>query len=501
MDVTAPLPDHVRVCVVGTGFSGLGMAVQLKRDGITDFVVLERAGAVGGTWRDNTYPGCACDVPSHLYSFSFAPNPDWSHVFSRQPEIRDYLERVADEQGLRPHLRLSTSLDAGTWDDEAMVWRLQTSRGPMTADVVVSGCGGLVEPSYPDVPGVGTFAGPAFHSARWDHDVDLTGKRIAVVGTGASAIQFVPELQRVAASLTVFQRTPPWIVPRRDRDITGTEQSLFRRLPLAQKAARGAIYALREFNLLAFTKGGRLRSLAEQEARKMLDEQVPDPVLRAALTPDYALGCKRVLLSNDYLPALASPNVEVVTTGVTQIVPEGVVDGNGRVHEVDVVVYGTGFRVMDIPIGHALVGREGRSLADTWAATGAEAHRGTTVAGFPNLFLLLGPNTALGHSSVVLMIESQIAYVAAALRALGTHGALEVRTAAQDAYNRALHARLDTTVWNQGGCRAWYRDADGKNFTLWPTHTFTFDRQMRRFDAASYELRTAASRLPETVSA
>ncbi|MCW2608109.1 MAG: FAD-dependent pyridine nucleotide-disulfide oxidoreductase [Frankiales bacterium] len=491
MDLS-PLPEHVRVCVVGTGFSGLGMAVQLKQDGIEDFVVLERADAVGGTWRDNTYPGCACDVPSHLYSFSFAPNPDWSHVFSRQPEIRDYLERVTDEQGLRPYLRLSTSLDSGVWDDAAMVWRLETSAGPLTADMVVSGCGGLVEPHYPDVPGVGTFAGPAFHSARWDHSVDLAGKRVAVVGTGASAIQFVPELQKTAASLTVFQRTPPWIVPRRDRDITGTERSLFRRLPVAQKAARGAIYALREFNLLSFTKGGKLRSLAEQEARKMLDEQVPDPELRAKLTPDYALGCKRVLLSNDYLPALASPNVEVVTTGVTEVRPEGVVDGDGRLHEVDVVVYGTGFKVMDIPVGHALTGREGLTLADTWAKTGAEAHRGTTVAGFPNLFLLLGPNTALGHSSVVLMIESQIRYVAQAIKALGTHSALEVRSAAQDAYNRQLHAQLDTTVWNQGGCRAWYRDADGKNFTLWPTHTFTFDRQMRRFDAASYELRSAA---------
>ncbi|MCW2777957.1 MAG: FAD-dependent pyridine nucleotide-disulfide oxidoreductase [Frankiales bacterium] len=503
MDVT-PLPEHVRVCVVGTGFSGLGMAVQLKKDGIEDFVVLERADAVGGTWRDNTYPGCACDVPSHLYSFSFAPNPEWSHVFSRQPEIRDYLERVTDEQGLRPKIRLSTALESGRWDDDALVWRLQTSAGPLTADVLVSGCGGLVEPHYPEVPGVqadgtGAFAGPAFHSARWDHDVDLTGKRVAVVGTGASAIQFVPLVQQQAASVVVFQRTPPWVLPRMDRDITDGERSVFRRLPVAQKARRGLVYAARELQLLGFTKGGRFRQLAEREAHKLLDEQVPDPVLRAKLTPDYALGCKRVLLSNDYLPALASPNVEVVTTGVTEVRPDGVVDGDGRLHEVDVVIYGTGFKVMDIPVGHALTGREGRTLAETWSQSGAEAHRGTTVAGFPNLFLLLGPNTALGHSSVVLMIESQIRYVASAIRTLSSYGAraLEVRQAAQDRYNRELAAQLDTTVWNNGGCRAWYRDDKGKNFTLWPTHTYTFDRQMRRFDAEAYELRAAPAPAPE----
>ncbi|MCU1693223.1 MAG: 4-hydroxyacetophenone monooxygenase [Frankiales bacterium] len=491
MDLTS---QHVRVCVVGTGFSGLGMAVKLKQEGIEDFVVLERADAVGGTWRDNTYPGCACDVPSSLYSFSFATS-DWKHVFSRQPEIRAYLERVATEQGLRPHLRLGTSLDSGTWDDDAMVWRLQTSAGPLTADVLVSGCGGLVEPRYPDVPGVsadGTsaFAGPTFHSARWRHDVDLTGKRIAVVGTGASAIQFVPELQKAAASVVVFQRTPPWVLPRQDRPLTDGERSLMARLPALQTLRRGLVYASRELQLLGFTKGGRLRGLAEREALKQLEQQVPDPELRAALTPDYALGCKRVLLSNDYLPALASPNVEVVTTAVAEVTATGVVDGDGRLHEVDVVVFGTGFQVMDIPVAHALTGREGVTLADTWAKEGAEAHRGTTVAGFPNLFLLLGPNTALGHSSVVLMIESQIRYVAAALRLLPRPGALEVRKAAQDTYNRALAQQLETTVWNNGGCRAWYRDANGKNFTLWPTHTYTFDRLMRRFDAASYELRS-----------
>ena len=481
--------------MVGSGFAGIGTVVNLKKQGVDDVVLLERADSVGGTWRDNTYPGCACDVPSHLYSFSFAPNPDWSHVFSRQPEIRAYLERVTDEFGVRPHLHTGTDLLSGTWDDDALLWRLETSRGPLTADLLVSGCGGLVEPAYPDVPGIESFQGPAFHSARWDHDVDLTGKRVAVIGTGASAVQFLPEVQKQAAKVVLFQRTAPWVVPRHDRVISDAERALFRRVPALQSAARGGIYWLRELNLLAFTRGGRLRAAAEKQARKNLEGAIADPALRAALTPDYTIGCKRVLLSNTYYPALAQPNVEVVTSAVAEVRPHSVVDGDGVEHEVDVIVYGTGFRVMDIPLAHRLTGREQHTLAQEWAKTGAEAHRGTTVAGFPNLFLLLGPNTALGHSSVVFMIEAQIAYVMQALAALDRYGAraLEVRRAAQDAYNVELQTQLDTTVWNQGGCRAWYRDVNGKNFTLWPTHTFTFRRQTARFDGDAYELRSAAA--------
>ena len=489
-----PLPAHVRVAVVGSGFAGIGTAVRLLQEGVEDFVVLERASSLGGTWRDNTYPGCACDVPSHLYSFSFAPNPRWSRAFSPQPEIRAYLEDVAARFGVLPHLHCGTDLLAGTWDDDALLWRLTTSRGDLTADIVVSGCGGLVEPAYPDVPGVGSFAGPAFHSARWDHDVDLTGQRVAVVGTGASAIQFVPAIAPQVAHLTVFQRTPPWIVPRLDRAYTEPEKALWSRVPALLHASRAAKYWFRELQLLAFTDDGRLRSAAQREARRHLARQVPDPELRARLSPDYAMGCKRVLISNDYYPALAQDHVEVVDCGVREVTPRGVVDASGREHEIDVVIYGTGFRVMDIPVARCLTGREGRTLGQEWSDGGVQAHRGTTVAGFPNLFLLLGPNTALGHSSVVFMIEAQISYVLEALRALDRHGvrALEVRRPAQDAYNAALQAQLDDTVWNTGGCRSWYRDENGRNFTLWPTHTFTFQRQTRRFDAEAYELRTAA---------
>ena len=492
-----PLPSHVKVVVIGSGFAGIGSAVRLKEQGIEDFVVLERADGVGGTWRDNTYPGCACDVPSHLYSFSFAPNPDWTHVYGRQPEIRAYLERVTDEFGVRPHLHTGTDLVSGVWDDEALLWRLETNRGALTAEVVISGCGGLVEPALPDVPGVETFEGEAFHSARWNHDVDLRGKRVAVIGTGASAIQFVPAIQPEVAQLTVFQRTPPWIVPRLDWQYPEVQKKLLRAVPGALKANRLRQYWFREWNLLTFTGKGKMNAFGEKQARMHLDRQVPDPDLRAKLTPDYAIGCKRVLVSNDYYPALTQPNVRLVTTGITEVRPHSVVDGNGDEHEVDVIVYGTGFHVMDIPVAHRLTGREGRTLAEEWAKTGAEAHRGTTVAGFPNLFLLLGPNTALGHSSVVFMIEAQIAYVMKALETLETYGAraLEVRRDAQAAYNAELHAQLDTTVWNQGGCRAWYRDENGKNFTLWPTHTFTFKKQLSRFDAESYALRAPAKEI------
>ncbi|WNV76517.1 NAD(P)/FAD-dependent oxidoreductase [Geodermatophilus sp. DSM 44513] len=489
---TGPLPAHVRVAVVGSGFSGIGTAAALLRAGIDDVVVLERAGSLGGTWRDNTYPGAACDVPSHLYSFSSAPNPDWSHVYARQPEIRAYLERVAADSGVLPHLYCDTDVLAGRWDDDALLWRLETGRGPLTAEVLVSGCGGLVEPQLPQVPGTGDFRGPSFHSARWDHSVDLAGLRVAVVGTGASAAQFVPELQRTAARVVVFQRTPPWVIARGDRPYTDRERRRYRRLPAVQRLARARQYWSREARLRALVGGGLVRRFFERQSLRQLAAQVPDPDLRARLTPRHAIGCKRVVVSDDYLPALTRPNVEVVAAPVVEVRAHSVVDADGGEHEVDAIVYGTGFRVMDLPLAARLVGREGRTLAEEWASGGTRAYRGTTVAGFPNLFLLLGPNTVLGHTSVVVMIEAQIRYVLAALAAMAAAGAhaVEVHRAAQDAYDARVQAALADTVWNAGGCRSWYRDAQGRNFTLWPTHTTTFRRQTRRFDAGAYALRT-----------
>ena len=496
-----PLPPRTRVVVVGTGFAGLGTAIRLRERGETDFVVLERAHDVGGTWRDNTYPGCACDVPSHLYSFSFAPNPDWTRAFSPQPEIQAYLQRTAREHGVLPHVRFGTELTAARWDEAAATWTVETSRGTVVCDVLVLGSGGLSEPSVPSLPGLERFRGTTFHSATWRHDHDLTGERVAVVGTGASAIQFVPHVQRRAARMTLFQRTAPWVLPRRDRAISRAERALYRRVPAAQKANRAGLYVSRESWLLGFTVQPALMKVGEMMARRLLAEQVPDPVLRAKLTPTYRLGCKRVLLSNDYYPALAQPNADVVTDRIAEVTRTAVVteaaDGTRVEHEVDTIVFGTGFQVSDPPIAGRVVGRDGRSLKQVWAATGMTAYHGTTVAGFPNLFFLVGPNTGLGHNSIVYMIESQVAYVVEALERMRAAGiaAVEPRPELQEAWNARLQEDLQGTVWNAGGCSSWYLDAAGRNTTLWPTFTLPYRRQLAGFDVSAYATRPAAERV------
>ncbi|MCU1590268.1 MAG: FAD-dependent pyridine nucleotide-disulfide oxidoreductase [Frankiales bacterium] len=484
-----PLPEHVRVAIVGSGFAGLGAAVRLLQEGREDFVVLERAEDLGGTWRDNTYPGCACDVQSHLYSFSFAPNPDWSRAFSGASEIHAYLQRVATDHGVRPHLRYGAELLAAAWDGAAQLWRLTTSRGDLTADVLISGTGPLSDPLVPELPGLASFTGRAFHSARWDHGHDLTGRKVAVVGTGASAIQFVPVIAQQAGSLVVFQRTPPWVLPRYDRAIKASARAKYRADPRRQRRVRAAIYWFRELNLLAFTGGGRMSRLAEKMARRHLAKQVPDPVLRDKLTPSYRIGCKRILLSDDYYPALIRSDVEVVTAPVVEVRPHSVIDGDGREHEVDTLVFGTGFHVTDQPIADRLRGTDGRLLSEVWGPS-PEAYLGTTVPGFPNLFLLLGPNTVLGHTSVVYMIEAQLAYVMDALRTMDARGvsSVDVRARVVEAFNADLQGKLQGTVWNAGGCKSWYLDAAGRNSSLWPTYTFRFKRSTRRFDPESYVL-------------
>ena len=489
-----PLPQHVRVAVVGSGFAGLATAIGLKREGRDDFVLLERAGALGGTWRDNSYPGCACDVPSHLYSFSFAPNPDWTRSFSPQPEIEAYLHRTAQEYGVLPHIRYGAELTGAQWDDTEQVWHLQTARGDLDAEVLVLGTGGLSDPAIPALPGLETFAGKTFHSATWAHDYDLRGKRVAVIGTGASAIQFVPAVQPQVAHLTLFQRTAPWVLPRRDRAISRKERTLYQRIPALQKLARTAIYWGRESWVLGFSFDQRIMGLAEKQALGFLAKQVEDPVLRAKLTPDFRLGCKRVLLSNTYFPALAQPNVDVVTEGITEVRQRGIVTADGSVHEVDAIVFGTGFRVTDPPVAERIVGRGGVSLRDHWAAGGMRALHGATTSGFPNLFYLVGPNTGLGHTSIVFVIETQVAYLLDALRQLDARGlaTLEARPEAEAAYNSRVQRRLRKTVWNTGGCSSWYLDKSGRNTTLWPTFTFSFRRQLRRCDLTQYA--TAARR-------
>jgi cation diffusion facilitator CzcD-associated flavoprotein CzcO len=478
--------NEFRVAIVGTGFAGLGTAIRLRQQGIDDFVVLERADEVGGTWRDNSYPGCTCDVPSHLYSFSFAPNPGWSRSFSPQPEILDYLRDCADRFGVRPHIRFGHEVRSARWDEDARRWRIETDRGEVVAQVLVAGMGPLSEPAVPDIPGLASFEGAMFHSARWDHDHDLAGERVAVIGTGASAIQFVPEIQPEVERLTVFQRTAPWVVPRADRAISAVERRALRRVPGLQKAWRGAIYWAREALVWAFVHPRLLRRL-QRMAAGHLARQVEDPALRADLTPDYTMGCKRILISNDWYPALAQPNVDVVTSPIAEVRPHGVVTADGVEHPVDTIVFGTGFHVTDPPAADRLWGRDGLLLKDAWR-DGMQAYLGAAIAGFPNLFMLIGPNTGLGHSSMVFMIESQIAYVLDCLRTMDDEGldTVEVRRDVQAGFNAEVQSRLVDTVWNAGGCRSWYLDAAGRNTTLWPTYTWRFRLRTRRFDLGSY---------------
>jgi cation diffusion facilitator CzcD-associated flavoprotein CzcO len=492
------MSDHFRVAIIGTGFAGLGMAIRLRQAGIEDFVVLERAGDVGGTWRDNTYPGCQCDVPSHLYSFSFAPNPNWSRTFSHQQEIWDYLRDCSERYGVTPHVRFDHEVLHAAWDDDAAHWTLETAGGEVTADVVVSGTGGLSEPSIPSLPGLEDFQGAAFHSAEWDHDFDLEGKRVAVIGTGASAIQFVPRIQPQVESLHLFQRTPPWVLPHNDRPISRGERRAYRRLPLLQRVMRSAIYWARETFVLNFVNP-RIAKLPERIGRTHLRRQVADPELRRKLTPDYTFGCKRALLSNDYYPALTRSNAEVITSGIAEVRENSVVAADGTEREVDAIIFGTGFRVQDMPVIERVRGRDGLTLAETWRDS-MQAYLGTTVSGYPNFFMLLGPNTGLGHTSVVVMVEAQIAYVMDALRAMDRQAwrTLEVREEAQRAYNVRVQKGLRGTVWNDGGCASWYLDRSGRNTTLWPSFTWRFRERTRRFDPAPYVARPALAESPAT---
>ncbi|WP_405735757.1 NAD(P)/FAD-dependent oxidoreductase [Streptomyces sp. NBC_00028] len=483
--------EHVRVAVIGSGFGGLGAAVRLRREGVTDFVVLERADSVGGTWRDNSYPGCACDVPSHLYSFSFAPHPDWPRTFSGQEHIRAYLEHVADVFHLRPHIRFDSEVMKMTWDADQLRWDIEVKGGGrLSADFVVSATGPLSDPKVPEIPGLDSFPGKVFHSARWDHDYDLRGKRVAVVGTGASAIQIVPAIQPQVGRLTLFQRTPPWVMPRIDRAITGAERALHRALPFTGQARRGLLWGIRELQVSAFTKHPDQLGFVEQLAKRNMGRAVKDPALRAKLTPDYRIGCKRILLSSTYYPALARPNVDVVASGLRAVRGSTLVAADGSEAEVDAIVFGTGFHVTDMPIAERVVGAEGRTLAEVWKG-GMEALRGASAAGFPNWMTIIGPNTGLGNSSMILMIESQLNYMADFVRqldVLGGRAALDARPSAVGAWNRRVQERMKRTVWNTGGCTSWYLDENGRNTTIWPGTTGEFRRATRRVDITEYEV-------------
>jgi cation diffusion facilitator CzcD-associated flavoprotein CzcO len=483
------VPEHppYRVVVVGAGFGGIGMASALTQAGIDDFLVVDRAGDLGGTWRDNTYPGLACDVPSNLYSFSFRPGR-WSRRFPPRQEILAYLRALSEDRGLGPHLRFGSGVAAAEFDERRAVWNLTLEDGgALQAAAVVSAVGQLGRPALPDIAGRDDFTGPSWHSGHWDHDVDLTGRRVAVVGTGASAIQFVPEVAKTAGHVDVYQRSAPYVLPKSDRPYREAEQDFFDRFPVARKADRLRIFLYGELLTSGFVLSPKLLAAPMQLWRRQLGV-ITDPRLRRKCIPDYVMGCKRVLFSNNWYPTLARANVELVTDPIERIAADGVAMAGGATRPADVIIYGTGFKTLDFLAPMSVTGLGGRRLRETWRE-GAEAYLGITVSGFPNFFMLYGPNTNLGGNSIIYMLEGQIAYVRGALQALEREGLdwLDVRPEVQTAFNGWVDAASRTSVW-ETGCHSWYTTASGRNTNNWPDHTFLYRHRVRRFDLARYRV-------------
>lgn len=482
---TPPTIPHNHVAIIGTGFGGLATAVRIREAGIHDFVMLERAGEVGGVWRDNDYPGAAVDIRSRLYSLSFAANPDWSNTFARQPEIFSYLRDVSHRQDLRTNIEFHCTVIRMDWDGEAQRWRLTTSRGERTAQHVVVATGALADPVIPELPGIDQFRGHAFHSARWDHSVDLTGKRVAAIGTGPSAVQFIPAIQPVVGHLTVFQRTASWVVPRHDHEISARTQRLYRMVPPVERLERLRMYLQHELTHIGF-RHPSLMAGAERRARRFLAQQVADPILREKLTPDFRFGCKRILISDHYLASLDQPNVDVVTDAIVEITKNGIVDANGTEHAVDAIIYGTGFHTSRLPLTDHIHGPAGSTMAEFWGGN-PTAYLGTSVTGFPNVYLIHGPNIGLGHNSVIHMLESQAHYIAAALSYTRDHAFATVAPSpsAHQAFADDVDKMSEGTVWTSGGCDSWYLE-NGRNSNLWPGTATDFRRRSLRFDPADH---------------
>ena len=484
----ATLPSSTSIAIVGAGFGGLGMAIQLRKAGITDFVILEKARSIGGVWRDNTYPGAACDIPSHLYSYSFAQRFRWSRVYAPRRDIYRYLQECFREYGLARHLHLECEVKSTRYDEVRGVWRLHTTAGAsLQARVLITATGQLNRPAYPDIPGLQAFGGKVFHSARWDHRYDLRGKRVAIVGTGASAIQFTPRVARRAAQVYLFQRSAAYVLPKLDHRFSLLQHRLFDALPFLYRAARATVYALYETLGIGFVSWRPAMQPLRAAAMWNMRRAIKDPELRRKLTPDYPLGCKRVLFSNDYYPALTRSNVELITAGIASAGTTGLRTADRREYEVDAIILGTGFAAAELLAPMEIIGRAGVRLTEAWRG-GPEAYLGLAVAGFPNLFMLYGPNTNLGHNSIIYMLESQIRYVMQAIAHLNSMpgACLEVRAQAQTRYNRRLQQALARTVWSDG-CRSWYINAQGRVISNWSGFTFTYRRMTRKFDPSLYE--------------
>jgi cation diffusion facilitator CzcD-associated flavoprotein CzcO len=481
-----------RIAIVGSGFAGIAMAIRLKEAGLTSFTVYEQAADIGGTWRDNTYPGAACDVPSHLYSFSFEPNPNWSRSFGQQQEILAYLNGCVDKYGIRPFMRFNAPVTQARFDEATQRWHVDIGSADGLAktvevDLLIAASGPLSRPAMPAIPGIDRFAGKLFHSARWDHDYALEGKRVAVIGSGASAIQFVPHIAPRVGTLHLFQRTAPWIIAKPDHPISARSQWLFKHLPITQRFARSAIYWQLEARALGFVVNPRLMKLPMQLARRHLRKHVTNPELRRKLTPDYVMGCKRVLLSNDYYPTLARSNVEVVTNDIREVTPEGIVTADGARYLADVIICGTGFQVNDVPAPFGMLGVNGADLNQQWQRDGPEAYLGTAIANFPNMFMIVGPNTGLGHNSMIYMIEAQVTYIAECIAALQGRGArtMTLKPDIQQRFNERLQHAMQRSVWTSG-CHSWYLTKSGKNTALWPDFTFNFKKRTRNVRPDDY---------------
>jgi cation diffusion facilitator CzcD-associated flavoprotein CzcO len=483
------------VAVIGSGFGGIATAIKLKQAGINSFVMIERASEPGGTWRDNTYPGCACDVPANAYSLSFDPNPDWKHKFAHADEIQAYLLRTVDKHGLGEHLRFDTEVTSAVFDDQRQQWALHLDNGQqITAQVVIAAVGGLVNPAPPDIEGLADFEGQLFHTARWNHDYDLSGKRIAVIGTGASAVQVVPAIAPSVEHMSVFQRTPAWVVPKGDLVVSKTTKQRFRRFPFVQKAVRWFTFCFSEaMGPMIVLDSPRLSGIAERASIKHLERCVSDPVLREKLTPHFQFGCKRMLISDDFWPCFERDNVDLVTDSITRITANGLVtrdaDGNEQSHPVDALLLATGFETGLSSAPFPITGRAGRTLADTWK-DGAVAYKGMAVSGFPNWFTIMGPNTGPGHTSVLVFTEAQIRYIVQAVRkiASGQARSFEVKQPVQDRYNERIQGRMKYTAWSSG-CNSWYLGEDGKNRALFPGFASEYYLRTRRFKQSEYTSR------------
>lgn len=473
--------------IVGAGISGLATAIKLKKSGYHNFKIIEKAGRVGGTWRENTYPGCGCDVPSSLYSYSFAPSSKWSNLFARQPEILSYLEEVSDDFGIHPLIEFNNELERAVWDDHHHIWELDTTKGRYLSRTVVFATGPITESQIPNIPGLESFEGEMFHSARWNHDYDLTGKRIAVIGTGASAIQFVPQIQPKAGELTVFQRTAPWVLPKPDMELGDVSKEVIERFPIIQNTWRKAVAG--SLNVINFgLRNPAFLKPVNVAAKQLLRLQVKDPGLRKALTPNFDIGCKRILFANNYYPALQADNTSVIASGLVKVEGNTVIAANGERREVDVIIWGTGFDVSHPPIGQKVFNDKGERLADLWKNSSPEAYLGTAIENTPNAFLILGPNV-LVYDSFIQLAEAQLDYIIDGLWKIKGKAIskLSIKPNVLKEHNEKVQKHLKTTVFNAGGCSSYYLDQNGRNFAAWPWSLATLKKRLNRFELKDYE--------------